>query len=291
MMLTFVWITLRFIHFASLMLVYGCALYGAWLALASIRRLMTRRFLHLQRHAAAWSVISAAFMLAIQGGLMGGGWPDVFSVSVWGAVLQTRFGAVWIWQIILALVTLAVVVIAPVKMQRRLLILTVAQFILLAGVGHATMRDGVAGTLQQINHALHLLCAAAWFGGLLPVVYCMRMAQGRWRQHAISAMMRFSRYGHFFVAGVLLTGIGNTLFITGFTAIWQTTYGQLLLLKCALVVLMVAIALTNRYVLVPRMRQENPRTDLWFVRMTQIEWGVGGIVLAIVSLFATLEPF
>lgn len=61
--------------------------------------------------------------------------------------------------------------------------------------------------------------------------------------------------------------------------------------KCALVVLMVAIALTNRYVLVPRMRQENPRTDLWFVRMTQIEWGVGGIVLAIVSLFATLEPF
>lgn len=291
MMLTFVWITLRFIHFASLMLVYGCALYGAWLAPTSIRRLMTRRFLHLQRHAAAWSVISAAFMLAIQGGLMGGGWPDVFSVSVWGAVLQTRFGAVWIWQIILALVTLAVVVIAPVKMQRRLLILTVAQFILLAGVGHATMRDGVAGTLQQINHALHLLCAAAWFGGLLPVVYCMRMAQGRWRQHAISAMMRFSRYGHFFVAGVLLTGIGNTLFITGFTAIWQTTYGQLLLLKCALVVLMVAIALTNRYVLVPRMRQENLRTDLWFVRMTQIEWGVGGIVLAIVSLFATLEPF
>ncbi|EAB8561284.1 TPA_asm: copper homeostasis membrane protein CopD [Salmonella enterica subsp. enterica serovar Typhimurium] len=291
MMLTFVWITLRFIHFASVMLVYGCALYGAWLASASIRRLMTRRFLHLQQHAAAWSVISAAFMLAVQGGLMGGGWPDVFFVSVWGAVLQTRFGAVWIWQIILALVTLAVVVIAPVKMQRRLLILTVAQFILLAGVGHATMRDGVAGTLQQINHALHLLCAAAWFGGLLPVVYCMRMAQGRWRQHAISAMMRFSRYGHFFVAGVLLTGIGNTLFITGFTAIWQTTYGQLLLLKCALVVLMVAIALTNRYVLVPRMRQENPRTDLWFVRMTQIEWGVGGIVLAIVSLFATLEPF
>ncbi|ECJ1146929.1 copper homeostasis membrane protein CopD [Salmonella enterica subsp. enterica serovar Kentucky] len=291
MMLTFVWITLRFIHFASLMLVYGCALYGAWLSPAPIRRLMTRRFLHLKRHAAAWSVISAAFMLAIQGGLMGGGWPDVFSVSVWGAVLQTRFGAVWIWQIILALVTLVVVVIAPVKMQRRLLILTVAQFILLAGVGHATMRDGVAGTLQQINHALHLLCAAAWFGGLLPVVYCMRMAQGRWRQHAISAMMRFSRYGHFFVAGVLLTGIGNTLFITGFTAIWQTTYGQLLLLKCALVVLMVAIALTNRYVLVPRMRQENPRTDLWFVRMTQIEWGVGGIVLAIVSLFATLEPF
>ncbi|TGD57805.1 copper resistance protein CopD, partial [Salmonella enterica subsp. enterica serovar Poona] len=71
MMLTFVWITLRFIHFASLMLVYGCALYGAWLAPASIRRLMTRRFLHLHRHAAAWSVLRAAFMQASEGGVGG----------------------------------------------------------------------------------------------------------------------------------------------------------------------------------------------------------------------------
>ncbi|TGC75075.1 hypothetical protein C9F09_27925, partial [Salmonella enterica subsp. enterica serovar Wilhelmsburg] len=84
MMLTFVWITLRFIHFASLMLVYGCALYGAWLAPASIRRLMTRRFLHLQQHAAAWRVISAAFKLAVQGGRMGGGGSGVVWVSVWG---------------------------------------------------------------------------------------------------------------------------------------------------------------------------------------------------------------
>ncbi len=64
------------------------------------------------------------------------------------------------------------------------------------------------------------LCAAVPFGGLLPVVYCMRMAQGRWRQHAISAMMRFLVMVTFWRA--LLTGIGNTLFITGFTAIWQT---------------------------------------------------------------------
>ncbi len=196
MMLTFVWITLRFIHFASLMLVYGCALYGA----AGTR--INSSFNDASIFTSATTCCRTeryqrGFYAGDSGRTDGRRLARCFSVSVWGAVLQTRFGAVWIWQIILALVTLAVVVIAPVKMQRRLLILTVAQFILLAGVGHATMRDGVAGTLQQINHALHLLCAAAWFGGLLPVVYCMRMAQGRWRQHAISAMMRFSRYGHF----------------------------------------------------------------------------------------------
>ncbi|HGL5374799.1 TPA: hypothetical protein ACKFCW_003705, partial [Citrobacter farmeri] len=44
-MLTLTWVTLRFIHFTALMLVFGSALYGAWLAPLSIRRLMSRRFL------------------------------------------------------------------------------------------------------------------------------------------------------------------------------------------------------------------------------------------------------
>ncbi len=62
------------------------------------------------------------------------------------------------------------------KMQRRLLILTVAQFILLAGVGHATMRDGVAGTLYS-RLTMPAFPAAARFAAVATVVYCMRMAQ------------------------------------------------------------------------------------------------------------------
>lgn len=290
-MLALTWVALRFIHFTTLMLVFGCALYGAWLAPVSVRRLMMRRFLRLQRHAATWSFISATLMLAIQGGLMGSGWQDVISVEIWGAVLQTQFGGVWLWQIILALVTLVVTIIVPHSMSRLLLIMTIAQFILLAGVGHATLHDGVVRAIQQLNHALHLICAAAWFGGLLPVIYCMRMAKGRWRQQAISAMMRFSRYGHLFVIGVLLTGMANVLFIVGLSVPWHAAYGQLLLLKCALVALMVAIALVNRYVLVPRMQQDNRCMTLYFIWMTKLEWGIGAVVLAIVSLFATLEPF
>ncbi len=52
---------------------------------------------------------------AIQGGLMGGGWPDVFRLCV-GRGAANRFGAVWIWQNYpRALVTLAVVVICAGK--------------------------------------------------------------------------------------------------------------------------------------------------------------------------------
>ena len=166
-MLAFTWIALRFIHFTSLMLVFGFAMYGAWLAPLTIRRLLAKRFLRLQQHAAVWSLISATAMLAVQGGLMGTGWTDVFSPNIWQAVLQTQFGGIWLWQIVLALVTLIVALMQPRNMPRLLFMLTTAQFILLAGVGHATLNEGVTAKIHQTNHAIHLICAAAWFGGLL----------------------------------------------------------------------------------------------------------------------------
>ncbi|MEN1529652.1 hypothetical protein AAIH31_33985, partial [Pseudomonas aeruginosa] len=93
--------------------------------------------------------------------LMGTGWSDVFSPNIWLAVLQTQFGGVWLWQIVLALVTLIVALMQPQNMPRLLFMLTTAQFILLAGVGHATLNEGVTAKIHQTNHAIHLICAAA----------------------------------------------------------------------------------------------------------------------------------
>lgn len=173
------------------MLVFGFAMYGARLAPLTIRRLLAKRFLRLHQHAAVWSLISATAMLAVQGGLMGTGWADVFSPNIWQAVLQTQFGGVWLWQIVLALVTLIVALMQPRNMPRLLFMLTTAQFILLAGIGHATLNEGVTAKIHQTNHAIHLICAAAWFGGLLPVLWCMQLIKGRWRHQAIQALMRF----------------------------------------------------------------------------------------------------
>lgn len=96
--------------------------------------------------------------------------------------------------------------------------LTTAQFFLLAGVGHATLNEGVTEKIHQTNHAIHLICAAAWFGGLLPVLWCMQLIKGRWRHQTIQALMRFSWCGHFAVIGVLASGVLNALLITGFHA-------------------------------------------------------------------------
>lgn len=289
-MLASLYVALRFIHFGALMLIFGNALYSVWFAPSSLHRLMSRRFQSQQQRAAVISLAAALLMFAVQGGLMANGWPDVVNPDIWHSVLTTQFGGVWLWQMILAVVTVGVAWLVPQK-GSRLLLLAMGQCVLLAGVGHATMNEGLAGALHRLNHAVHLLCAATWVGGLLPLLFCMQLAKGRWRGAAIYTMMRFSRVGHYAVAGVLLTGIVNALFILGWDLPWRSAYVQLLLFKCALVTMMVVIALANRYFLVPRFRSDAGREQQIFIRMTQAEVILGALVLATVSLFATWEPY
>ena len=289
-MLSALYIGLRFIHFASLMVAFGCTLYACWWAPSALRRLLIQRFSSLLRGSLVLGALSAMLMLMVQGGLMGEGWSDTWRPEIWQAVLQTQFGSVWLWQIVLAWVTLGILWVQPRQMMRRLLLLCVAQFILLAGVGHAAMSDGALGALQRINHALHLLCAAAWVGGLVPFLYCLRLANGRWRKLAISTMMRYSRYGHLAVAGAIATGLVNAWLIQGGLTT-ATAYGLALWVKCGLVGLMVVVALANRYLLVPRMSATDSRVQRLFLRTTQAEIILGALVLACVSVFATWEPF
>ena len=289
-MLSGVYVSLRFIHFISLIVAFGCVLYGTWWAPVTLRRLMMQRFYPLMRHLLLASALSALLMLMAQGGLMGSGWPDVWQPAIWQSGAGTQFGSVWIWQILLALVALAVVWLKPRRSGRLLLVLFCAQLLLLAGVGHAAMNDGWLGIVQRTNHAIHLFCVASWVGGLLPFIYCLRLAHGRWRQAAIATMMRFSRYGHLAVAGAIASGAVNALLIQG-GLISASPWGRMLLLKCALVAAMVVIALVNRYVLVPRMSAGGTRAEQLIVRTTQIEIALGALALFAVSLFATWEPF
>jgi putative copper resistance protein D len=119
----------------------------------------------------------------------------------------------------------------------------------------------------------------------------MNLTRRRWQKQTTLAMMRFSRYGHVAVAGVLITGIINGLFIQGMSGPWHTAWGRLLLIKSAFVVLMVAIALMNRYVLVPRLSLKHSRARQKLILMTWTEVVLGAFALAAVSLFATWEPF
>ncbi len=227
-MLAFTWIALRFIHFTSLlMLVFGFAMYGAWLAPFNDSSLAGEAFSAFTTARCRLEFDQCHCNARRSGRVDGNGMGRCIHRNIWQAVLQTQFGGVWLWQIVLALVTLIVALMQPRNMPRLLFMLTTAQFILLAGVGHATMNEGVTAKIHQTNHAIHLICAAAWFGGLLPVLWCMQLIKGRWRHQAIQALMRFSWCGHFAVIGVLASGVLNALLITGFPPTLTTYWGQL----------------------------------------------------------------
>ena len=274
------------------MLALGATLCVSLLAPAPIRKPLAKRLIAFWRVALLCNALSALMILVVQAGLMGEGIKDSVNPQIWLAVLTTRFGNSWLWQIALAVVALIAAWLRPKGSAALLSMLTAIQLALLAGVGHAAMHEGLTGALHRLNHAVHLLCAAWWLGGLWPLLICMRMARhAHWREEAIVAMMRFSRYGHLAVAGVVLTGAINAMFILGLRWPLESGYVRLLFVKIALVATMVAIALWNRYFLVPRFRNGQGEAQRRFVQLTQLEMALGALVLAAVSLFATWEPF
>lgn len=291
MILTACYIALRFIHFTALMMLFGCTVYSVLLVHGRLREVLVRRLQTAWRPAIGLSFISACLLLCAQAGMMGDGWQDTVNPSVWMAVLGTQFGAVWTWQLILALATVAVLAVNPRKMQELLLLLAFAQLALLAGVGHATMHSGLLGAISRVNHAVHLLSASFWVGGLLPLLVCLRLVNTTtWSEVAIKSMMRFSRYGHLAVAAVIISGIINGLLIVGWNTPFESHYFRLLLLKVLLVGVMVILALMNRYWLVPQFNH-SAMAKQRFIQLTWLEMILSAAVLLLVSLFATQEPF
>lgn len=292
MLLSAIWILLRATHFAAVMLLAGSVFYTALLAPARYRYALSQRLAGIIRLSAWLALMSAVAMLVVQTGLMSGSWQNIADSDTWLAVLQTRFGTAWRWQILCALIATVLAAKQGRGYQRWLVILAVLQLAALACTGHATMGDGWSGMAHQFNHGIHLIASAFWSGGLLPLLILMREASYiERRTDAIRSMMRFSRYGHLAVALALLTGCINTLLILG----WPlppglTLYSTLLLWKIALVALMVLIALLNRYWLVPRFRLAGTAAQQQFMRMTQLELVLSLVVVGLVSVFATLSP-
>jgi putative copper resistance protein D len=110
------------------------------------------------------------------------------------------------------------------------------------------------------------------------------------RQDAVRAMMGFSFWGQFVVAAIVLTGAVNSALTSGRPPFPPTTpYRAMLVAKIVVVAIMIALAVINRYVLVPRLKPG--ATTLAVLRSTSAaEVLLGSVVVAFVSAFALLDP-
>lgn len=283
----------RFIHVAAVLQLFGIGLFSEWLAPSGLRPQLRRAFGNTAR-VLAWLVwLTAAGILALQGGQMGQGWADTLRPDIWLAVLHTQFGEVWLWHLSLALAAV-IITAAPAQSiwrQRGLLMASGAMVITLALTGHTASGAGLRGVLQQGNQILHLLAAGWWLGSLVPLLWCLPLLRQAARNDALQALIRFSRSGHLAVALVLLTGVLNGyLILKPWPLSLDSLYQRLLLAKVAVVVIMVLLAVTNRYRIVPAMVRHHPKGVYYLTMLTLIELALGSIVLMLVSLFATLEP-
>lgn len=292
MTLATLFVLCRFVHFAAVMMMFGISLFTALLSPQRLSPVMTRD-LRPTLTVSSWiAAFTAVLMLAVQAGQMGDGWADTWQLSIWWSVLGTTFGEAWRWQLGLSLLALLALPCSATRRIAALLLCSTLLLINMAFIGHAAMHGGNLGILHRFNHALHLLAAAYWFGSLLPLLICLRyLPQPQWRSDAVTTLIRFSRWGHVAVVLVIVTGIINNLIILDRWPLnMDSDYQRLLLIKMVLVALMVMLALTNRYVIVPAMRTTPTLAQRGVVIACWLEIALGAAALLLVSVFATYAP-
>jgi len=222
---------------------------------------------------------------------------------------QTQFGQAWALRGALAIVlTVVLAVCLLVRGRVRKLagwigfVASVGLMVSLAWAGHAAATEGVPWEwLHLPADLLHLFATGAWLGALVPLALLLAHVRSDAGAGALSvaraATLRFSVLGISCVGTLTVTGIINTWFLSGsIPALVGTLYGQLLLLKIALFIGIIALANINRSRLVPELAAAASDAALRLravgkvSRNAFVEASAGVLVLAIVGIIGTLPP-
>jgi copper transport protein len=282
----------RFFAFGLLILTVG-GVAALALVLRECEEKARRRLLALVAIASAALALVSVAGIVLEGGVASGlGITGGLHGGVFGAVLDTRFGQVWLARAVVATL-LAVVTLSLRRTQREwlldaALVLCIPLVLSPAAAGHAN----TSGALSFAMDVAHVQAAAVWVGGLAALLVALLWSGGgRW-ELATTAVPRFSKLAAFSVAVLLMAGVVNAyLQIRSWSGLWSTTYGRLVLAKTALLIPILALGLYNNRRAVPRLRagKASDRDRGRFLRAASAEIA---LVVAVVAVTAVLvaEP-
>ena len=295
----------RFLHYAALMALFGVSLFPLYAYPSRVGDPPARldRCLQLTLTTAAFvALLSGVFWLLCTVAAMTGTASGVVDGdALWSVLNDTGFGAVWVARLALIAVLLGVVAIRMVPRPDRLtLVLSAAALASLAGVGHTQVNEGTARLVHMSADGAHLLAAGAWLGGLMPLAHIVAVARSPSSPDlsidATSVLLRFSGMGYVAVTVLIGSGLVNSWFLVGSVAnLAPTPYGQLLCVKLCLFAGMLALAVLNRFWLLPSLisAKESGQPATWLGRLRRHilgEQALGLAVLLIVSVLGTLQP-
>jgi copper transport protein len=283
----------RFLDFALLLLVVGGAV-GLAYPLRTAGAQLRRRLLGALAAAALLLALAALAGIILQGVSASGlGLGEAARWDAVSAVLDTRFGKVWLAQAGLAL---AVCLIALAAARRPatdfsspLLVPAVALVATPALSGHAS----VSGDLSLAADLGHVAAASVWTGGLAFLVAALLAAGAERWTLAARAVPRFSTLAVVSVAVLIAAGAVNGYEQVGaWRGLWDTTYGVLLLAKVALVLPLLALAAYNSRYAVPRLRRElaSRAEQLRFLRMAGAELVIVVAIVGVTSVLVAEPP-
>ncbi|WP_434642790.1 copper homeostasis membrane protein CopD [Achromobacter piechaudii] len=283
----------RFLGYSASVLLFGVS---TMLALSGSRSLSlsVQSDLHrLLRCTAIVGVVAVFCLLPLQTASIADDWLAMVDADLLSTVaFQTRYGQGWCLRALAVMGVLALMLRG--RPDNAWLRAAVAGLALasLSLTGHAAMQSGWIGVAHTANDALHALAAGFWLGSL-PVFlgFLKRWQEPARRKDATRALMRFSTAGHAAVAVLLLSGAVNTWMILSPTGLDVTSlYLQLLLIKAALALAMVALAVFNRYRWIPSIRSRRDLAVYRIRRNTILELWAGGAVLLLVGFLGLLSP-
>ena len=206
---------------------------------------------------------------------------------------ETQFGRLWALRGVLLLLG-AVALFAP-RPARGWIALPLAAGLLtsLSWAGHAGAMPGLPGLLHLGADILHLLAAALWPTGLVPLFLllasCRPTAETQALLETSAAVRRFSGTSLLAIGMMSLTGLVESYFLLGNrTDLVTTGYGRCLLLKLILFAGMLVLGVQNRFSVSSfRVAGQLPAT---LRRNVMLEIAAGAIILVLVGALGLSAP-
>jgi putative copper resistance protein D len=275
-------ILVRSVHFAATALAGGTVFF--MLLIADVAALHSRLNAMIWGALALAIVSGAAWLVLLAADILGGSMVDVcLHGGAWQVAIGTRFGMVWGARFALALL-LGLLMLWPKARVSRLIMATLL-VALLAFIGHAGAKPGLAGNLHLASDIVHLMAASAWLGGLPALVLLLSKEE----PSIADATRRFSRLGSVCVGALVASGAINSWNLLGAPSDLLTTdYGRWLSCKIGLFGAMLCLAAVNRYRLTRLLPA--PAAVRALRRNSLYEIGLGLGVLLIVGMLGTMIP-
>ena len=250
-------------------------------------------------------ILSVIGFLVLMAAMMGTSIADIDWEMCRTVLFGTPIGTAWLIRMAALIAALLAALTIIRSDYLRLMAITGASAVALATLmwtGHAGAMEGQLGSIHRISDVLHILAAAIWLGGIIAFLKMLRPPDDKlWGDRLVvahRALDSFSQVGTVCVAVIVVTGLINGQILVGFfniPALFDSTYGRLLVLKLVLVGFMLLLGAKNRWRLTPNLglalSDGSTRPAVSALRTSLLlEAAAALVILGLVAWLGTLEP-